>query len=98
MVAPPVRVRGMGVARPQPAFAPMNTDTATDSSTPPRVSVIIPVYNREAFVREAIESVLAQTFVDFELLVVDDGSTDATREVVGRIDDSRVRLITRAHA
>jgi len=47
----------------------------------PLISVIIPTYNRAAFLREAIDSVLAQTEKDFELLIVDDGSTDETRAV-----------------
>lgn len=57
----------------------------------PRVSVIIPTYNRSHLVREAIESVLQQTYTDFEALVVDDGSTDNTSSVVKQIPDSRVR-------
>lgn len=47
----------------------------------PRFSVIIPTYNRRGPVREAIDSVLGQTFTDFECIVVDDGSTDGTREI-----------------
>ncbi|HKT81961.1 MAG TPA: glycosyltransferase [Vicinamibacterales bacterium] len=65
----------------------------------PDFSVITPAYNAEAFVAEAIESVLAQTHGDFELIVVDDGSTDRTVEVVGRYSasDPRVRLLQQAN-
>jgi len=57
----------------------------------PMVSVIIPTYNRCNFVKEAIESVSQQSFTDFEILVIDDGSTDNTRSVVEQISDSRLR-------
>lgn len=50
--------------------------------TSPRVTVLMPVFNREEFVGQAIESVLAQDFADFELLIVDDASTDRTPEVL----------------
>jgi glycosyltransferase involved in cell wall biosynthesis len=52
----------------------------------------MPVYNRAAFVGAAIESVLAQNFGDFELLIVDDGSTDDSMAVVGRYEDARIRV------
>ncbi len=52
----------------------------------PEVSVIIPTYNRCAMVREAIASVLAQRDVNFELIVVDDGSTDGTSEMLAGLD------------
>lgn len=59
----------------------------------PRVSVVIPAYNRERYLRAAIESVLTQSFGDFELLVIDDGSTDRTREVAHAIADPRLRVL-----
>ncbi|MBN1269861.1 MAG: glycosyltransferase [Kiritimatiellae bacterium] len=62
--------------------------------TDPTVSVIVGVYNREKYVREAVDSVLAQSFGDFELIVVDDASTDGTDEALQSYGD-RVRLIRR---
>jgi glycosyltransferase involved in cell wall biosynthesis len=64
---------------------------------PPTVSVVVPTYNRADLLREAIDSVLLQTFGDFELLVVDDGSTDHTRDVVAAVEDRRCRYLARAH-
>ena len=58
-----------------------------------RVSVIIPTYNRANLLDRAIQSVLNQTYQDFELIIVDDGSTDNTREVVGHFADSKIRYI-----
>lgn len=57
----------------------------------PTVSVILPVYNGADYVRFAIESVLAQTFRDFELIIVDDGSTDGTAQIVSSYGDNRIR-------
>ena len=51
------------------------------AAAPPRVSVVLPVYNGEKFLAEAIDSILKQSFRDFELIAIDDGSTDRTVEV-----------------
>lgn len=62
---------------------------------PPAVSVILPVYNSENYIRDAVQSVLDQTFTDFELLVYDDASTDGTRAILEGIGDNRLRLIVK---
>ena len=59
----------------------------------PLVTVIIPAYNHEDFVVEAIASVLSQSLKDFELLIVDDGSTDSTLERIRTFEDSRITII-----
>lgn len=59
----------------------------------PAVSVVLPTWNREALIDGAVRSVLAQTWEDFELIVVDDASTDDTAAVVEAIPDPRIRLI-----
>ncbi|HMD90203.1 MAG TPA: glycosyltransferase family A protein, partial [Anaerolineaceae bacterium] len=53
-----------------------------NNNSNPQVSVLIPVYNGENYLRESINSVLAQTFTDFELLVIDDGSKDGTWNII----------------
>ncbi|MGB8355037.1 MAG: glycosyltransferase [Chthoniobacteraceae bacterium] len=58
----------------------------------PRLSVIMPVFNAAPYLREAVQSVLDQTFRDFELIIVDDGSTDESREIAQGIDDGRIRI------
>jgi hypothetical protein len=65
----------------------------------PRVSVVLPVWNGELFVARAVESILAQTFRSFELIVVDDGSTDRTASILEEFArrDRRVVLIRSAH-
>lgn len=59
----------------------------------PLITVLMPAYNAERYIAEAIASVLAQTFTDFELLIIDDGSTDGTAAVIASFSDPRIRLI-----
>lgn len=63
----------------------------------PRVSVIMPAYNCRRFVREAAASILAQTFADFEFIIIDDGSTDGTTDELKSLaaTDARIRLVSR---
>lgn len=65
-------------------------------SADPLVSVVIPAYNAEKTIRNAIESVLGQTMSNLEVIVVDDASTDGTAHAVGAVEDSRVRLLRSA--
>jgi glycosyltransferase involved in cell wall biosynthesis len=64
----------------------------------PTVSVILPTFNRTKYLRAAVESVCAQTFSDWELIIADDGSADATKEYLTSIDDPRVRTIWLTHS
>jgi len=64
-------------------------------TTDPFVSVIIPTKNRESFLQRALRSALLQTYTDFEILVVDDGSSDGTREAVAGFDSPRIRYFYR---
>lgn len=61
--------------------------------SPPEVTVLMAVHNGARYAREAIESILSQTYPDFELLIVNDGSTDRTRDIVLTYDDPRIRLV-----
>ncbi|HLM57547.1 MAG TPA: glycosyltransferase family A protein [Pyrinomonadaceae bacterium] len=65
---------------------------------PPRVSVIIPLYNKAAHVRRSLDSVAAQTFDDFEVIVVDDGSTDGGERAAAEYADARFRLVSQKNA
>jgi glycosyltransferase involved in cell wall biosynthesis len=62
------------------------------------VSVVISTYNRGPFIGDSIKSVLAQTMPDFELIIVDDGSTDETRQIVSAFRDERIRYFYRSNA
>jgi len=63
----------------------------------PHFSVIIPTYQRKEFLKTAVDSVLKQSFKDFELIVVDDGSTDGTKEMLCAISDKRLRCTHQEH-
>ena len=63
---------------------------------PPRVSVAMPVYNSERYLAKAVESILEQTFTDFEFLIVDDGSTDSSRAILEQYSAAmRIKLVSR---
>jgi glycosyltransferase involved in cell wall biosynthesis len=66
-------------------------------TSPPPISVLMPVYNAERYVAEAVQSILAQTFADFEFLIIDDGSKDRSRAILEEFAarDSRIRLVSR---
>ncbi|MAO55496.1 MAG: hypothetical protein CMM61_07340 [Rhodospirillaceae bacterium] len=62
--------------------------------TPPKVSVVMSVLDGEDYLREAIDSVLAQSFADFEFVIVDNASTDRTPEIIASLDDPRIVTVT----
>ncbi len=64
----------------------------------PRFAVVIPVYNKAPYVARALTSVLRQSFADWELVVVDDGSIDGSTEVIARYTDSRMRVVRQDNA
>ena len=72
------------------------------SNMPPLITVVIPLYNHEKFIYEAIDSVLKQTYENLELIVIDDGSQDNSAAIAATISDSRLKLFTQenrgAHA
>lgn len=61
----------------------------------PKISVILPVYNGERYLRECLDSIIIQTLDDFELICVNDGSTDGTRDILSdyRKRDPRIRIL-----
>ena len=61
--------------------------------TDPKVTVLMPIYNGTSYMREAIESVLAQTYTEFEFLIIDDASTDESVSVIESYKDERIRLV-----
>ncbi|WP_169303111.1 glycosyltransferase family 2 protein [Thalassotalea mangrovi] len=77
-------------------MAEQKQDKASQS---PLISVIMPVYNAQAYVKEAVFSILEQSFTDFEVIIVDDGSTDASGRILADIarQDSRIHLYSRTN-
>jgi glycosyltransferase involved in cell wall biosynthesis len=59
----------------------------------PLISVVLPAYNAEKYISEAVQSILNQTYPNFEILIYDDGSTDKTIDVINQLTDPRIRLI-----
>ena len=59
----------------------------------PRFSVIIPLYNKAPYVGKTVESVLGQTFGDYELIIVDNGSNDGSHEIVAAFTDHRIKIV-----
>lgn len=72
----------------------MTAGAGGSATTGPAVSVVMPVYNGETFLEEALLSVLTQSLRDIEVIVVDDGSTDRTPEILAYVTDPRVRVLT----
>lgn len=75
------------------------TEPSLTEKTAPRVSIVIPVYNREKYLGIAVESVLRQTYTDWELIMSDDGSTDGTLDLANNfaLHDSRIRVLSAEH-
>jgi glycosyltransferase involved in cell wall biosynthesis len=68
----------------------MSTNTAPAG---PAISVIMPVYNGQEYLREAIDSILGQTFIDFELILINDGSSDQSQAIIDSYQDPRIRSL-----
>jgi len=75
-----------------------DVQSQSEIGSKPAISIVMPLYNKEREVERAVQSVLKQTFGDYELIVVNDGSTDKGPEVVMRINDPRIRLINQKNA
>src|SRR4051812_43727318 len=63
----------------------------------PKISIVMPVWNGEKYLRETMDSVLKQTFGDFEFIVIDDGSQDATMTILESYNDKRIRVLRQQH-
>ena len=65
--------------------------------TDPLVSVVLPVYNCEQYLGDAVESLIAQSFSSFEIIIIDDGSTDRSPDIIGSFNDERIRVFHQAN-
>src|SRR3989338_10329538 len=63
----------------------------------PKVSIIMPTYNRARLINKAVDSVLKQTFKDYELIIIDDGSLDNTKDIVACYNDPRIIYFRKNH-
>lgn len=72
----------------------VNENTLGAGAVKPRVSIVIPLYNHEKFIEEAVQSVLGQSYEDFEVIIINDGSTDGSGEVVKGIGDKRIKYFS----
>jgi cellulose synthase/poly-beta-1,6-N-acetylglucosamine synthase-like glycosyltransferase len=79
------------VILPEVRLLPNHNRFLPGQGVPGLVSIVIPCYNRAHIVRETIDSVLAQTYANFEAIIIDDGSADNTRDVITRYTDRRIR-------
>ena len=59
----------------------------------PQISVVMPAYNAEKYITEAIDSILFQTFKDFEFIIINDASTDSTKDIIESYKDPRIKLV-----
>ena len=66
----------------------------------PMISVLIPIFNGERYLQESLESIKSQTFIDFEILLIDDGSTDGSMSILNKFaqHDKRVRVISKTNS
>ena len=68
-------------------------EEAANDSTLPRVSVLMSVYNETSYLRQSVQSILDQTFLNFEFVIINDGSTDDTQKILETFADPRIRII-----